>query len=101
MKFSFLVIQFATNRSVRKRVAEHATGLFVCLYCPYFGKLTLAETEIKKVMTLNLDQTKHFANKCKKEKAENPEENNKEQKSEKLELGSGTQFVCESVCVCL
>lgn len=45
-------------------------------------------------MTLNLDQTKHFANK--KEKAENPEENNKEQekKSEKLELGSGAQFVC-------
>lgn len=43
-------------------------------------------------MTLNLDQTKHFANK--KEKAENPEENNNEQKkSEKLELGSGTQFV--------
>lgn len=47
-------------------------------------------------MTLNLDQTKHFSNKRKKEKAEeNPEENNKEQKkSEKLELGSGAQFVC-------
>ena len=32
-------------------------------------------------MTLNLDQTKHLANK--KEKAENPEENNKEQEKKK------------------
>lgn len=60
---------------------------------PYFEKLTLAETEIKKVMTLNLDQTKHFANK--KEKTENPEENNKEQKS-------GTwKWYTVYICVCV
>lgn len=95
---------YGANRSVKKyvaRVLPHAlcaskeSGEWVSLYMsllPYFEKLTLAETEIKKVMTLNFRPNKTLHKQMRdaqrvKEKADcgkTPEENNeRSSKSEK------------------